>query len=180
MRLSSIITECLENLRSERGQSEGKNDPEEHSDPVDEFARVSRIIISVEQIYDVADNISSKPRDIVNALGKLSRLQPKVLNDIERLMEKKNCNTEKERSQDSGEVSKHDSKQYNECNMLRNAKNLLLKYPNLLRNFLFYLRCLQEKDSRGELFFNEARRFAILSIATDWYSYEIRRLLWGE
>ncbi|MEM4970997.1 MAG: hypothetical protein QXE01_07080 [Sulfolobales archaeon] len=125
---------------------------------VKDFADLARIIVHVEQAYDIADELARAPNKYEDGLAKLSRLAIKVVNDIESMISRRL----KEGSQQS------------DVKELESIKNYLGKFSDSLEELFEYLKDLNDEDMRNK----EIKRLAALIVAPDRRSLNIRDILW--
>jgi CRISPR-associated protein Csa5 len=131
----------------------------DEEDVIEDLASIARIVVHVEQAYDLADELARAPNKYEDSLAKLSRLAVKVINDIE-----SKINELKKGSQQS------DKKELLE---LESAKKSLSNFGNSLEKLFRYLKSLSE-DMR----IKEIKRLAALIVAPDIRSLSIRDILW--
>lgn len=155
--------------------------PKEELERVMNAAEAARIVVAVEQAYDVIDEMSSNPDKFFDSLEKLSRLVRKVLNDIKdelKYVDETLKKLEKEVEKQAGEVKERFQKEKEMAE--RNRRDLNTAYNRLMD---WSQRCrelteiLTGKDpaSRREI----VKIFAALAVAPDWFSERIAEILKG-
>ncbi|MEM0235856.1 hypothetical protein [Thermofilum sp.] len=159
----------------------GVSIPKEELERVMDAAEEARVVVAVEQAYDVIDEMSSNPDKFFDSLEKLSRLARKVLNDIKdelkyvdetlkKLEEgpEKRAGEEKERFQREKEEVEKKKRDLNA------AYNRLMDWSRRCRELT---EILMGKDpaSRREI----VKIFATLAVAPDWFSERIAEILKG-
>jgi len=148
-------------------------------------AEAARIVVAVEQAYDVIDEISSNPDKFFNSLTTLSRLARKVLNDIEEELKdvnetlkkleeelKKPEGKEKEKLEKLQEEKEKEEKKRKDLNR---ARELLLDWSRRYRELTEIIIISKDLTSRREI----AKVFATLAVAPDWFSERIAEILIG-
>jgi CRISPR-associated protein Csa5 len=137
-------------------------------DPVEKFAGIARLVVHLEQAYDITDELSRSPDKYEDSLAKLSRLAVKVLKDIDDKIDELRKSQEK-----SSESSNIESK----LNKLKAAKNLMINFNEHLEILFRYLRELENSDRNKRN--KEIKRLAALMIAPDKSSLIVKEIMEG-
>ncbi|MCG2866859.1 MAG: hypothetical protein L7H08_04985 [Vulcanisaeta sp.] len=134
---------------AEEKKQEGKEDP------VERAAEVARIVVWLEQAYDVMDELANNPEAFEDSLAKISRLVVKVTNDLIRR---------------SNRVDDECKKKINDA--INNRLGWWSYRQDTLFNYIKNIRKESEKDWRKEI-----KRFAAYSLAPDKLVLEIKDCL---
>jgi len=128
---------------------------ESKEDPVERAAEVVRIVVWLEQAYDVMDELANNPEMFEDSLAKISRLIVKVTNDLIR---------------NSNRVDVQCKKKIND--VINNRLGWWSYRQDVLFNYIKENRKESERDWKKEI-----KRFAAYSLAPDKSVLEIRDCL---
>jgi hypothetical protein len=138
--------------------AEEEKKQESKEDPVERAAEVVRIVVWLEQAYDVMDELANNPEMFEDSLAKISRLVVKVTNDLIR---------------NSNRVDDKCKKKIND--VIDNR----LGWWSYRQDALFnYIKDIKENRKEGERDWRkETKRFAAYSLAPDKLVLEIIKCL---
>ena len=122
-------------------------------DPIVAAARVARLVVHLEMAYDVLDEMASNPARYEDSLYRLSRLVTKVLNDLNRALERGE-GVDRER--------------------LEQARSMLEGWAIREGSLMEHLRSKRDHELEKEV-----KRFAALAIAPDRRTMRLKRILEG-
>jgi hypothetical protein len=129
---------------------------ESKEDPVERAAEVVRIVVWLEQAYDVMDELANNPEMFEDSLAKISRLIVKVTNDLIRI--------------------RNSNKVDDKCkNIINDAIDNRLRWWSHRQDALFnYIKDIKENRKENERDWRkETKRFAAYSLAPDELVLEI-------
>jgi CRISPR-associated protein Csa5 len=130
-------------------------------DPVEKFAETARLVVHLEQAYDVIDELARSPDKYEDSLAKLSRLAVKVLKDIDDMIEKL------KRSQDESNKREKEN--------LEKAKRHIINFNEHLKLLFRYLKEYENIDKNKR--YKEIKRLAALMIAPDAFSLTVKEIM---
>lgn len=110
-------------------------------DIVARFAKKARYVVHLEMAYDVVDELASSPERYLESMYKLSRLATKVLNDVQKRLDRMG----------QGDRGKPP---------LDSVKRSLESWAPVQEEFIRYLQSLDKEALRSEV-----KRFAALAVA---------------